>query len=389
MPSRPSSAASGHLLALLFGALCLLSSGLQGQEDDETNTRRQLAQLKAEIASLSKELRGDLSRRSRLRDALRKSELEIAQLRGEIERTQRSLGENQQRLTALNQQRNALLVARGRQQERMAEEIQTAYQMGKQAQLRVLLNQEDPATLARAMTYYDYFYQARLDAIRGYLEVVSTLDQLAPEIEKTQNRLEQDRTSLDSQRDKMMASQQQRQRDLKQLNATIKTKDQRLKRLAEDETELQRLLEVIEEAIVDLAVPDSYQAFADARGAMPWPISGKARNRFGARRGQGSLRWQGLEIPARPGSPVTAIHHGRVVFADWFRGSGLLLIIDHGDGFMSLYAHNETLLRDVGEWVTAGADIATVGRSGGRADTALYFEIRRDGKPTNPTPWLR
>ncbi|MEM0954185.1 MAG: peptidoglycan DD-metalloendopeptidase family protein [Pseudomonadota bacterium] len=366
-----------------------MSSEPQAQVNDEAKTRRQLVQLKSEIARLSKELRSDLSRRSSLRDALRKSELTIAQLRRDIERTQLALSESREELTSLQQQRDALLVARGRQQERIAVEIQTAYQMGKQAQLRVLLNQEDPATLARAMTYYDYFYQARLDAIRGYLETVATLDELAPDIEAAQAELESNRQSLDSQREKLVASQQQRQKDLRQLNAAIETKDQRLQKLAEDETELQRLLDVIEEAIVDLAVPESYQAFADARGAMPWPISGKARNRFGGRRGQGSLRWQGLEIPARPGSPVQAIHHGRVVFADWFRGSGLLLIIDHGDGFMSLYAHNETLLREVGEWVTAGADIATVGRSGGRDETALYFEIRRDGKPTNPTPWLR
>ena len=119
------------------------------------------------------------------------------------------------------------------------------------------------------------------------------------------------------------------------------------------------------------------------------PVTGKPNNRFGSRRGQGSLRWQGLIIPAEEGSDVAAIHHGRVVFADWFRGSGLLLIIDHGDGYKSLYAHNESLLRDVGEWVSAGASVATVGNSGGRAESALYFEIRKDGKPTNPANWLK
>jgi septal ring factor EnvC (AmiA/AmiB activator) len=360
-----------------------------GQNDDETRTRQQLAELKAQITELGEALRNDLSRRSGLRDALRESELAIAGLQRDIDRTRRSIADNRDKLAALDQERQALLVARGRQQERIAFEIQTAYQMGKQAQLRVLLNQEDPATLARAMTYYDYFYQARLQAIQSYLDTVKRLDALAPQISATQASLEQYDQSLSSQRQALVRSQQQRQRDLDQLNATIRTRDQRLKKLTEDEAELQQLLEVIEEAVVDMAVPDSFQAFASAQGTMPWPVAGKPGNRFGERRGQGSLRWQGLEIPARPGSPVKAIHHGRVVFADWFRGSGLLLIIDHGDGFMSLYAHNETLLRDVGEWVTAGADIATVGRSGGRDETALYFEIRREGKPTNPLTWLR
>jgi septal ring factor EnvC (AmiA/AmiB activator) len=159
--------------------------------------------------------------------------------------------------------------------------------------------------------------------------------------------------------------------------------------MAEDQEELQRLLELIEQAVADLEVPAEYQAFEAFRGQLPWPVAGRASNRFGARRGQGTLRWQGLVIPAEEGSTVNAIHHGRVVFADWFRGSGLLLIIDHGDGFMSLYAHNEALLREVGEWVSAGAAVATVGNSGGRAEPGLYFEIRKDGKPTDPVAWLR
>ena len=140
--------------------------------------------------------------------------------------------------------------------------------------------------------------------------------------------------------------------------------------------------------MAELEVPQEFQDFASFRGQMPWPVGGRPSNSFGARRGNGGLRWQGLVIPATEGSEVTAIHHGRVVFADWFRGSGLLLIVDHGDGFMSLYAHNEALLRDVGEWVSAGSAIATVGSTGGMAESALYFEIRENGKPTNPSSWL-
>ena len=101
------------------------------------------------------------------------------------------------------------------------------------------------------------------------------------------------------------------------------------------------------------------------------------------------MRWQGVNIPAKEGTTVRSIHHGRVVYADWLRGSGLLLIIDHGDGYMSLYAHNQSLLRDVGEWVSAGTPVATVGDSGGQAKAALYFEIRYQGKPTDPARWCR
>jgi septal ring factor EnvC (AmiA/AmiB activator) len=120
---------------------------------------------------------------------------------------------------------------------------------------------------------------------------------------------------------------------------------------------------------------------------MPWPVKGKPSNTFGRARNEGKMRWQGITIPAKEGVTVRAIHHGRVVYSDWLRGSGLLLIIDHGDGYMSLYAHNQSLLRDVGEWVTAGTPISTVGSSGGRDRAALYFEIRHQGKPTNPAKW--
>ena len=152
---------------------------------------------------------------------------------------------------------------------------------------------------------------------------------------------------------------------------------------------MESLLQAIEEAVVNLQVPENYQAFKSAKGKMPWPVSGKPSNRFGKSRNEGKMRWQGITIPAKEGTTVKAIHHGRVVYSDWLRGSGLLLIIDHGDGYMSLYAHNQSLLREVGEWVSAGTPISTVGDSGGLDRAALYFEIRHQGKPTNPASWCR
>ena len=373
----------------LSALLALTVQGSAAQDNEEARAREQLTRLKREIASLSEDLKADLAQRSSLRDALRKSEIAIGVIRRQITNTRDKLARSRKQLENLQAQRRELLVARGRQQEMIGREIETAYQMGKQAQLRVLLNQEDPATLARAMTYYDYFYQARLEHIRRYLEIVERIDVLEPEITEVTRSLEATRATLDSQEAELVTRQKQRERELAQLNATIETKDQRLQKLDRDREELERLLEVIEEAVAEMEVPEEYQAFARVRGAMPWPVRGKPSNRYGARRGQGRLKWQGLVIPAQEGSEVSAIHHGRVVFADWFRGSGLLLIIDHGDGYMSLYAHNESLLRDVGEWVSAGASVATVGNSGGRAESALYFEIRKDGKPTNPANWLK
>ena len=374
---------------VLLAVLPLLACIGLAQQDEEAEARDKLARLQRDIRNLSEDLKADLATRSTLRDALRQSEEAIGRIRREIGETRARLDKGAQQLSRLRSQRQELLVARGRQEETINRELQTAYQIGKQAQLRILLNQEDPARLARAMAYYDYFYQARQAEIRDYLQIIERIDTITPEIVEVQEELAANRSTLADQEAELLASQRRREIDLDKLNAGIKDKDRRLQKMGRDREELERLLEVIEQAVAELEVPEDYQAFVSLKGTMPWPVEGRPSNRFGTRRGQGSLRWQGLVIPGAEGEAVNAIHHGRVVFADWFRGSGLLLIVDHGDGYMSLYAHNESLLRDVGEWVSAGSAIATVGNSGGLADSALYFEIRENGKPVNPSSWLK
>jgi septal ring factor EnvC (AmiA/AmiB activator) len=374
-------------LGVLLTILAPLSAVLAATEEQET--RDQLEQLRRDMAALSQELELDMQQRGSVQSALRESEIAIGKTRKGIEDTRLRLQSTATRLTDLRQQRQQLLIARGEQQELIVREIQTAYQMGKQGQLKVLLNQEQPGTLARSMAYYDYFYQARLGHIDRYLGIIARIDKLEPEIASTAAQLEVSRETLRTQEQQLIAGKAQRQVDLNRLNIRIASKDQRLKKLDQDREELERLLEVIEQAIAEMDLPQEYQNFASLKGQMPWPLEGKPSNRFGGSRGSGKRRWQGLTIPAQEGGNVNAIHHGRVVFADWFRGSGLLLIIDHGDGYMSLYAHNQALLRDVGEWVSAGAAIASAGNSGGRQTAALYFEIRENGKPVNPTSWLK
>ncbi len=368
--------------------LLILIAILPVQADDKADTQAQLLKLKDDMTRLSSELRSDKEEAGSLRSALRKSETAIGQLQADIQKTHDQLMWSRNQLAELKQQREQLLVARGQQQELITRELQTAYQMGRQSQLKILLNQEQPDTLARSMAYYEYFYEARKQHIEQYLGILARIDVLEPEIAATTEQLQDSEITLQKQRQQLVQGKQQRQADLARLNSTINTKDLRLKKMSADRQELERLLEVIEEAIAEMAPPLAYQAFAELRGGMPWPISGKPTNRYGGRR-NGGLKWQGLSIPAEEGTVVSSIHQGRVVFADWFRGSGLLLIIDHGDGYMSLYAHNQALLREVGEWIPAGAAISTVGNSGGQNQAALYFEIRENGKPTDPGRWLQ
>ena len=252
-----------------------------------------------------------------------------------------------------------------------------------------MLNQSSPDTLARALAYYRYFYQARSKYIDEYRDILSELDTLKPQIVSATKALENALQAEQLQQQELLLANTSRAQAVTNLLAGIKDKGGQLKQLQQDRAELSKLLEAIEQAVAELILPDNVRPFAAAKGSMPWPVSGRASHRFGKSRNAGKMRWQGVTIPAKAGTEVSAIHHGRVVYSDWLRGSGLLLILDHGDNYLSLYAHNQSLLREVGEWVTEGTAIGTVGSSGGQESSAVYFEIRHQGKPTNPAAWCR
>ena len=310
-------------------------------------------------------------------------------LQKDIANNKKELGESRQRLAKLKARQMALRKSRDEQQELIARELRAAYQMGRQGELKILLNQEDPNTLARAIAYYRYFYQARNEYIERYREILTELAELEPGIAKVTAELEDRGKDLAQQQKNLVKAKSAREQAVQNLVASIRDKGGKLKQMEQDQRQLEKLLAAIEQALVNLKMPENYKAFSAARGSMPWPISGRASHRFGNSRNAGKMTWLGVTIPAKEGTRVSAIHHGRVVYADWLRGSGLLIIIDHGDDYMSLYAHNQSLLRDVGEWVSAGTDISTVGSTGGKDSAALYFEVRHKGKPVNPAKWCR
>jgi murein hydrolase activator len=360
-----------------------------GQSEEE-QTRQQLQELRRDISRITAEISSEKARRSALQEQLREAELKLASLTHSIRNNERSLLAAQDQLTGLKIQRRELETAKSRQQASIAKELKSAYQMGRQGQVKVLLSQQQPDTVARNMAYYRYFLAARNNEIAQYRETLAQIAQLEPQISALTEQLTQTGQALDKARRNLNKAQVNRQQAVASLAASIETKGGALLQMENDRLELERLLEAIEIAVVNLQLPDNFKAFKAARGQMPWPVAGKVpSNRFGKFRNEGKMRWQGVSIPAREGTSVTAIHHGRVVYADWFRGSGLLLIIDHGEGYMSLYAHNQTLLKEVGEWVTAGTPVSTVGSSGGQTSAALYFEIRHQGKPTNPANWCK
>jgi septal ring factor EnvC (AmiA/AmiB activator) len=373
-------------LTLFSLCFCLCA---QGQSDEE-RTRQQLKKLHLDIQRVNQQISSERARKNTLQEQLKDAEVRLGALQGSVLANESSLVKARKQLTDLKIQRGELEAARDAQRESISAELKSAYQMGRQGQVKILLNQEQPDTVARTMSYHRYVLAARSEHIANYRKTLEQIATLEPKITALSVDLEKTGLTLERQRKSLGLAQKNRQLAVVNLAASIQSKGGRLKQMDGDRKELERLLDAIKIAVVNLEVPDNYKAFKSAMGKMPWPVAGrKPSNRFGNSRNEGKMRWQGLSIPAREGTPVAAIHHGRVVYADWFRGSGLLLIIDHGDGYMSLYAHNQTLFKEVGEWVTAGTPVSTVGSSGGQDSAALYFEIRHQGKPTNPANWCR
>ncbi len=378
------------LLSVLLSALlaaCLSQQSLA--QSDEEKTREQLQQLEVEIKHITSEISADSNRHDAVQEQLRLAEVELGTLQRDVTENQRALAASSKELAAMEQQRTKQEQARDQQKARISLELKTAWQMGRQGQISVLLNQENPHTVARSLAYYRYFFQARNTLLEQYRKTLRDLQELQQRIDTTVAELDSRGQILQQQQAELTAAQASRQLALADLNDSISSKSAKLKQKEQDRKQLEELLRAIEKALIDLQLPDNTATFQSAKGQMPWPVAGKPSNQFDQARNEGKMRWQGITIPAAEGTTVKAIHHGRVVYADWLRGSGLLLIIDHGDGYMSLYAHNESLLREVGEWVTAGTPVSTVGNTGGGDQTALYFEIRHKGKPINPAKWCK
>lgn len=319
---------------------------------------------------------------------LRRAEVAIGRINDDIRRTETDIRAQNSKLLKLRDERQQLEASRSHQQTLMKAHLREAWQLGRAQRLRVLFNQEHPETLSRHMTWYRYFNEARAAQVERYQQTIARLDSIEPDIVAATAALETARNRLMSEQEALAVQQQARKQALAALKRDIHSADTELGRLNRERSELETLLRAVEDSIANLTLPSDATPFAKARGRLPWPVAGRMAHSYGSARGS-NMRWQGVLIRANSGQPVQAIHHGRVVFADWFRGLGLLVIIDHGDEYLSLYAHNQSLLKEVGEWASAGEPVATVGTSGGQAEAGLYFEIRHRGKPENPTRWCR
>lgn len=359
-------------------------------ETEDPETRAQLDDLRSQISEVTQALNQSLTERQELNASLRTTEIELGKLSRQRQDTDNAITQQRKRLDELSQQQQLLQQERVNQKLLIERQLVSNWQLARQNDLKLLLNQESPDTIARVMIYASYLNRARLDLLEQHKKTLAALDRLTIDIKSETESLMTARLAQEKNRQALDQERQARQVTLAALETTIATQDERLKNLIRDRNALEELLKSVEEAITQLKPEGmAHLPFNERQGKMKWPAKGKRKHNFGDSREGGKLRWDGVVIAASAGSQVNAINQGQVIFADWFRGMGLLVIIDHGDGYLSLYAHNQSLLRDTGEWVQPGDAIATVGDSGGQANSGLYFEIRKQGQPVNPALWCK
>lgn len=375
---------------LIVIAGILLAGGADAEPSpDPQALRKQLEQLEAEIAKFRDMLEQTRSDRAELEANLQQNEEEISEILQRMEEIRQALDRGEEKVSGLSRQERSLEQARNRQQVLIGKQIRAAYEIGRQEYLKVVLNQENPDRIARMLTWYDYFNEARAEQIAAYRQTIESLAQVRTKITRENARLRDNRKALNERRVALEEMRAEKQQNLTALNSAIREAGAEIEVREQDRERLEALLERITAGVVNLPTPGDTTPFADRKGELLFPVAGQVSNPFGSPRASGKLRWNGVFIEAHAGEPVNAVHYGRVVFSDWLRGFGLLLIINHGDGYMSLYGHNEVLYREAGDWVTAGETIATVGNTGGQDRTGLYFEIRHAGKPTDPQNWCR
>jgi septal ring factor EnvC (AmiA/AmiB activator) len=372
---------------VLLAGMRALPAAPDRPESDARKTEAQLQAVKSEIDRITREVRQDQVERDRLTRDLRSAEVSVGKAREGLDEVRRSRAQTASRRSALAGDRQARETELAQNRGALAAQLRAAWLIGREEPLKLLLNQKDPERAGRMFVYYSYFGRARAQQIRLIQNDVQAIAALDGQLESEDGRLAELEQQQRSQLADLEAARARRSDVLASLTAESNTRTQSLERLKSQQSGLEKLLSELRRAVEQLPVNPN-DAFARLRGKLAWPVSGKLLARFGEQRA-GGVKWDGILVATDRGAPVRSIYRGRVIYADWLPGLGLLTIVDHGDGYMSLYGHNERLYKAVGERVSAGDTLGTAGDSGGSSRPELYFEIRKAGKPVDPRPWFK
>jgi len=355
----------------------------------EAEAKKKLDTVRAEIRTLTEQQRAASGERDEAARALREKDVALGTVARDVHALDERMAAQQQQVDALDAQRAKLDVKLKAQREALAGLLRSAYALGHGEELKLLLQQDDVAAISRVLAYHRYFQRAQVAQIERLLGDLRQLADVQTAIRSATAELVATREARSAEGVKLEAERTARADLLAQVEAKLKDQGARIALLGRNESELTSLIERLRDVFADIPKQlTGEEPFASQRGRLAWPLQGKVVSAFGASDESGR-RSSGLLLAAKTGSAVHAVSHGRVAFADWLRGYGLLLIVDHGDGYLSLYGCNEALLKDVGDWVNAGETIATSGASGGQKAAGLYFELRAKGQAVDPRAWLR
>jgi murein hydrolase activator len=360
-------------------------AALLAQKDSE----KELARVRAEILEVQKSLERQIGRRDDGAAELRKIELALASTRAELKSLDAKIAEQASRRDRIAADQGAATAHLADEQSALAEQVRLTYMTGRQEFLKLLLSQENAADFGRMLVYYDYLNRHRSGQIAAVDAELEHLAGLAVESDAVAKRLAQLHADQEAKAAGLERDEGERKTLIAELDRSIEKSGDRIEQMRRQEAELADIIARLHDTLVDFPV-DSDDPFSAQKGKLSWPVEGPHAARFGDKRDDlGRIKWDGDLIEAKAGTAVRAIYTGRVVFAQWATGMGLLLILEHGEGYYSLYGHNAALLKEVGDWVGPGDVIAEVGDTGGQTGTGLYFAIKLDTRSVNPGPWMR
>jgi septal ring factor EnvC (AmiA/AmiB activator) len=371
-------------------AVALLALGAAATLAPAQDRRESEAALKA-VRSQIKEIEARVAREAAARDdgakALRAAELEAAAAARKLATVRADLKAQQGARRELGEEASRAGRRLAAEREALAEQVRASYMTGRAELVKLLLSQEDPAALGRMLVYFDYYNRARSARIAGVAAELGKLAELGRETTRVEAELAALEAAHAAEAAALEKSRNERRGAVAKLDAEIRDGSAAVAKLRGEERRLGDLIKRLNELSADLPVAAD-QPFARQKGKLAWPVQGRLVGDYGQPRGSGGVKWSGVLLEAAAGTPVRAVHRGRVAFADWLPGLGLLVIVDHGGGYLSLYGHNQALLKESGDRVEPGEALAEVGDTGGQARPALYFEIRANGEPVNPHPWI-
>ncbi len=365
---------------LLLPALILPAAAAP---DDDARLRA----VRARIDTLQQTLNETRGQRDSVRLQLETLDRRLGPLITSLRDTERRLRRERARVQRLEKQSDKRRRELAREREELAELVRATYQAGRQSELRLVLEDQSPVHLSRTLAYYRYVEQARIERLRHIESVLRELSRLEESRREAARELERLIAAQRREKAQWETLRQERRRLHARLSRELRTRGHELERLNADRARLERLVSEIRPLLPAMPPPPAGGRFGAMQGRLPLPATGQLLARFNEPRQIGNLRWKGIFLASREGQPVRAVYGGRVVYAEWLRGFGLLLILDHGEGYMTLYGHNQSLAKSVGDWVEGGETIATVGTTGDPSRPGVYFEVRHQGTPADPLRW--